>query len=119
MNNQALTHMLMNIFTMYSLLVSKRNISSDPKDHPTKFFRTPISIYFVQHQKKCLVSTKVGVFSLTMRQLECLQCLVNGLSAKQSGRELHLSHRTVEAYILQIKNIMNCRSRYEIIKNLL
>ena len=74
---------------------------------------------FVYTSKKYLIPTKSGTVLLTARQLECLQCLLNGLTAKESGRELHLSHRTVEAYIAQIKDMMQCRSRYQILKKLL
>lgn len=79
-------------------------------------FRVPIKLHFVQEGKKFAVPTKVGRFVFTRRELECLQCLIDGLSAKETGSRLFLSARTVETYLNNIKFKMECRTKRDIIR---
>ena len=51
---------------------------------------------------------------LTQRELDCVLHLLEGKSAKQIGRDLHLSFRTVEFYFHKIKTKLNCHSRFEL-----
>jgi DNA-binding CsgD family transcriptional regulator len=53
--------------------------------------------------------------NLTLRQLDCLYYLVNGMTVKQIGRELNLSPRTIEHYLETIKLKLNCYSRADLI----
>ncbi len=51
---------------------------------------------------------------LSPRERECVKLLLKGKSAKESGRILGLSFRTVEHYIENIKNKFNCQYKNEI-----
>lgn len=50
-------------------------------------------------------------YCLSNRQLECLFFLIRGKSDKEIAKILHLSPRTVESYINEIKLKMNCLTR--------
>jgi PAS domain S-box-containing protein len=52
---------------------------------------------------------------LTKREAECIICWANGLTAKETGKKLKISPKTVELYISNIKNEFNCNSRAELI----
>lgn len=50
---------------------------------------------------------------LTLRELEILQCLVDGMSAKQIAREFHLSEKTVRAHTQNLLSKLDAHSRAE------
>jgi len=54
-------------------------------------------------------------YNLSKRELQCIQYLVKGASAKDIAFTLGLSYRTVEIYIQNIKNKLNVRKTTEII----
>lgn len=56
--------------------------------------------------------------ALSRRERECLSLLLEGKSAKQSGRVLNLSPRTIETYLDAIKQKFGCRTKLEIIGKL-
>lgn len=47
---------------------------------------------------------------LTQREEECLFYILRGKTAKEIGKILNISHRTVEVYILNIKDKFGCQS---------
>jgi DNA-binding CsgD family transcriptional regulator len=51
---------------------------------------------------------------LTQRELDCVFHLLEGKSAKEIGRALNLSFRTIEFYISKIKTKLNCRTRLDL-----
>jgi DNA-binding CsgD family transcriptional regulator len=53
---------------------------------------------------------------LAPQESECLTRLVKGMTVKQIAKDLHLSPRTVEGYLRNIKMKTNCYSRTELIK---
>ncbi len=55
---------------------------------------------------------------LSRRERECLALLLKGNSAKQTGRVLNLSPRTIESYLEAIKRKFDCRTKIEIISKL-
>lgn len=55
-------------------------------------------------------------YQLSSRQLECLQHLVSGHTAKEIAILMNLSVRTVEHYLDAVKIKMHCRSRLELVK---
>jgi DNA-binding CsgD family transcriptional regulator len=59
------------------------------------------------------------IFSLTQRQLDCVYYLILGMTLKEIGCALHLSHKTVEHYLNNIKDKLKCKSRTELIKKAL
>lgn len=54
-------------------------------------------------------------FELTTRECECVFLLIRGKTAKEIASLLSLSKRTVESYIENIKNKMNCQNKAEIL----
>lgn len=52
---------------------------------------------------------------LTQREMDCLLGLLEGKSAKQIGKHLRLSPRTIEFYINKIKIKFKCRTTLELI----
>lgn len=57
--------------------------------------------------------------SLTKREKECVKWLLKGLTAIQIGKKIHLSNRTVESYLENIKNKLGCRTKQELFDVLL
>jgi DNA-binding CsgD family transcriptional regulator len=56
-----------------------------------------------------------NLFKLTERECECIFLMLRGKMAKEIAAFLSLSKRTVESYIENIKNKMNCRNKTEIV----
>lgn len=54
-------------------------------------------------------------FKLTSRESECLFLLIRGKTAKEIASLLSLSKRTIESYIENMKNKMNCQNKAEIL----
>lgn len=54
-------------------------------------------------------------FKLSVRELECLFCILRGMSAKKVGEIIGLSKRTVEFYMENIKNKLGCSSKSELL----
>jgi DNA-binding CsgD family transcriptional regulator len=57
--------------------------------------------------------------NLSKREMECLFYLVRGKGARETAELLHLSKRTVEDYIENIKNKMGCYTKSQIIEKAL
>jgi len=55
-------------------------------------------------------------YGLTLRESECLFFLLRGKSAKQIGKRLDISPRTVESYIENIKMKFNCKRKCDLIE---
>jgi DNA-binding NarL/FixJ family response regulator len=53
--------------------------------------------------------------TLHTRETLCIYYLIRGMTAKQIGIVMSISERTVEGYIVSIKNKLGCANRYEII----
>lgn len=56
------------------------------------------------------------VSKLTPREKECIKCLIDGKSAKETALILGLSPRTVEFYFENIKNKLSCETKRDILK---
>lgn len=52
---------------------------------------------------------------LAKREIECLYFMIRGMTAKQIGKLLNLSFRTIETYIENMKLKLNCCNRSELI----
>ncbi len=64
------------------------------------------------------LGNNVLISQLSRRERECLALLLKGNSAKQTGRALNLSPRTIESYIEAIKRKFDCRTKLEILGKL-
>lgn len=58
-------------------------------------------------------------YGLTQRQYDCLYFLVRGMTAKEIGKKLGLSPKTVEHYLDNIKIKLNCQKRSNLIEKAL
>ena len=56
---------------------------------------------------------------LSFREREVVRLLVAGLTAKQSGQTLGLSHRTVEDHLARIKQKLGISTTAELVKAVL
>lgn len=54
-------------------------------------------------------------FALSPRQTQCLYYLVRGMTAKQIARALNLSNRTVEAYLVDLKDKLQCNNKPDLV----
>lgn len=52
---------------------------------------------------------------LSPQQAICFKHMVQGLSSKEISNEMHVSHRTIEGYIAQMKEKLGCTSSKELI----
>ena len=59
-----------------------------------------------------------GIY-LTGREEECAIHLMQGNTLKEIARHLELSPRTVEFYMKNIKNKLNCRTKFQMMRALI
>lgn len=52
--------------------------------------------------------------TLSLREQQCLNALIQGKSAKETAVELFLSHRTIEHYLESCRNKLGCWTRQEL-----
>lgn len=74
------------------------------------------SIKLGREQNGYLVEDHYPDITLPGRQSECLFFLLRGKTAKDIGKILGLSYRTVEGHIEQIKNKFQCSSKSELVE---
>lgn len=65
-----------------------------------------------------LNSEQFNNIKLTSLEKECLYYYLNGFSAKEAAIELNFSPRTIETYLLHIKERFVCQNRFELRKKL-
>lgn len=63
---------------------------------------------FILHQKN-------NDLDLTTRQMDCLFYLLRGKTSKETAAILGLSSRTIEYYIIQLKNKFSCHTKSELV----
>lgn len=66
-----------------------------------------------QNQTSSLINNKTY---LSKRELECLHLTIKGYTAKRIARELGISHRTVEEYLVNIRIKTGASSKAELIE---
>lgn len=95
------------IGTIFQCHELKENILFNLRKHDEKY------------QIPYLKSYKIGVFDnpydLSARELECLFCVLRGMTAKRVAEILQLSKRTVEFYISNIKNKFGSLTKSELL----
>ncbi len=71
------------------------------------------------HRRRVFSITFEGeVLELTRREAQCLLFLYDGLSAKQTANELHLSQRTVEIYLDKLKKRFHSKTKIELMSKI-
>lgn len=53
---------------------------------------------------------------LTKREAQCLQYLIKGLNARETGELLYISRRTVEKHIASAKEKLNCTKKTDLVR---
>lgn len=109
-----------------AIYLSKKIPTHNFKGEVTGLFG--ISINITRQKNIQLIETTLNKFSnyvieqkyktlptLAKRELECLYFIIRGMTAKQIGKVLNLSFRTVESYIENMKYKFNCTNRSELI----
>jgi DNA-binding CsgD family transcriptional regulator len=72
---------------------------------------------FSKHESRLFdLSDNYPGLNLTRREIECLFFTLRGKSAHEIGQIIHVSRRTVEDYIRNIKTKMGCASKSELIE---
>lgn len=56
-----------------------------------------------------------AIQQLSPKQKICLKHLLQGKTYKEIGEKMHLSHRTIEQYVENLKNIFGCQNKSELI----
>ncbi len=64
-------------------------------------------------------SEELILTQFSKRQLECLRLLVSGLTAKEIGQALNLSHRTVEDYLSICKIKLKAKNKTDLIAKIM
>lgn len=57
-----------------------------------------------------------GEVRLSRREKECLQCLLEGITAKETAAKMGLKPRTVESYFENMKNKLGCWNRGDLLQ---
>lgn len=103
-----------------SLLNKLDDTAVDIKKILGSIFSTP-SIplsYTMSNRQACLKEMGLGFNTyeaLSSRELEVMSYLLHGGSAHYIANQLHLSKRTIEHYIENIKNKLQCQSKFDLI----
>lgn len=62
-----------------------------------------------------LVHTNYGLSDFTPREIDCIKLLLKGMRTKEMASKLNRSPRTIECYIIQLKQKMGCRDKVSLI----
>ena len=62
----------------------------------------------------CEIANPLNASLLSERQIQCAKLLVKGNTTKEIARVLHLSPRTIEHYLNNLKNKLGCKNRMEL-----
>jgi DNA-binding CsgD family transcriptional regulator len=68
------------------------------------------------HLKSFTLRDGANITTLSCRELQCLYHAAKGSTSKEIGKILELSFRTVEHYLLNIRNKTNCKDKSELIE---
>lgn len=102
------------LFSVDKVIDIESIICKEVNDHIKKFIKE-ITL------DKYILNLKSNKITLTSRQFECVLNFIEGLSMKEIGKKLNISHRTVEYYINIAKSKMGIRYKNElkyILKNI-
>lgn len=94
------------IGTIFHCLELKENIIFNLKKHDEK--------HQIPHSKSYKIGAFENPYDLSARELECLFCVLRGMTAKRISEVLQLSKRTVEFYISNIKNKFGSLTKSEL-----
>ena len=67
------------------------------------------------HKKRYYFDSDNPDAYLTCREAQCMYCLLHGCTLVKTAKNLHLSHRTVEFYVKNIKMRFNLMTKSDLI----
>ena len=67
---------------------------------------------------RCVIANNSN-YLLSKREKECVYYILRGMSAKEIGKVLNISHRTVETHIEHIKSKLSCQTRSQVVNKIL
>jgi len=70
----------------------------------------------IQSYREGKANPEIGLRQLSARQREILQLVAEGRSAKEIGRALNISARTVESHKYQIMEALNVKTSAELVQ---
>jgi DNA-binding CsgD family transcriptional regulator len=82
-------------------------------DSPTLFREKQAGKYYLD------LTEKYKQIAFSKREIDCLNKLVMGYSAKETAKELGLSPRTIEAYLNNAKSKLGCHKKSDVIRKIL
>lgn len=62
------------------------------------------------------IATIVGEIELTKRELECVYCCFEGMTAKKTAKYLNIAYHTVNEYMNNIFKKLGCTTKLEFTK---
>lgn len=121
--NYYLTHMdvLENFKTFFKekahhlMKESEKNKIILPENMHTNFRKSDTVNHPMRHARKYTLECDEGLIELSEREMDCVKCLIKGMTAKQTAKMLSISHRTVETYRENLKRKTNVTNKYELI----
>jgi len=69
--------------------------------------------------EKSLLTENDPIRNMTPREYECINYLCQGYTAKEIGKEIGISPRTVEKHVQHLKEKLNCKNQKKLIAELL
>ncbi len=108
-------------YNISPITVDTLNITSYSKYRNAKKIRHADindALHCKAHKHKFILSTNNIDIQLTQREAQCLYHLLHAFTAQQIGRTLHISPRTVEAHISNLKNKIGVQTKQEIIEKI-
>ena len=73
------------------------------------------NIPFVPSVNQLVEKTAPYHQKLSKREIECVYYLTRGMTAKEIGKKISLSNRTVESYLENAKSKLGCNRRSELV----
>lgn len=121
----AQSFLLLEKFMQYFVEHMEADISLAYKNHdvlniPEGYLQSNWRIIQKDHEKSFLEALGISKAPfLSPRELECVMLCSFGKTAKEVGREIHLSPRTVETYLLNAKKKFGCKNTRDLIYKVL
>lgn len=91
--------------------LEEKHINTAPKPVCDEF-----QIPYKKIKRHYYINTTMGEIALTKRELETLNLLLAGKTAKETARLLNISPRVVDEYLENLRRKLNCRKKIEIYK---